>query len=90
VRVEELLARLKGVKERKPGQWTARCPAHNDTNPSLSIALADDGEILLKCFAGCSLEEICSKLGIEPKDSFPNPNWSRKRPSTFPRLPLRR
>ena len=67
--IEDLLAKLDGVREIKPGQWMARCPAHDDTNPSLSITDGGD-KILLKCFAGCSLERICAKLGIEPRDLF--------------------
>ena len=37
------------------------CPAHDDTNPSLSVKEVD-GKILLKCFAGCSFEEITNAL----------------------------
>jgi hypothetical protein len=43
--------------------------AHNDGMPSLSIREGDRG-ILLKCWAGCSLDEICRSLGIEQKDLF--------------------
>jgi hypothetical protein len=35
------------------GYGRARCPAHNDRNPSLSIREAADGKILIKCHAGC-------------------------------------
>ena len=39
---------------RKPGSgWTARCPAHDDHMPSLSITDADDGKALARCHAGC-------------------------------------
>jgi len=69
VRVEDLLDRLEGVREVGPNKWQALCPAHDDHNPSLSIAVVD-GKILLKCFAGCSVERICSRLGIEVKDLF--------------------
>ena len=46
--------------------WTARCPAHNDTIPSLSILEATaNGEprILVYCHAGCSTESILQKVG---------------------------
>jgi hypothetical protein len=49
----------------------ARCPAHADKNPSLSLT-ERDGKILLKCFAGCSSEVICAELGIELSDLFTN------------------
>ncbi len=48
-----------------------RCPAHDDTNPSLSASEADDGKVLLHCFAGCSAQNICAALGITMKDLFP-------------------
>lgn len=38
--------------------WIARCPAHEDRKPSLSIGLGADGRALLKCWAGCSFEAI--------------------------------
>jgi hypothetical protein len=38
--------------------WIARCPAHEDRSPSLSIGEGNDGTILLHCHAGCKTEEI--------------------------------
>jgi len=35
------------------GSWMARCPAHHDRKPSLSIRDADDGKVLIHCHAGC-------------------------------------
>ena len=35
------------------GGWMARCPAHDDREPSLSIRDADDGKVLVRCHAGC-------------------------------------
>lgn len=63
-------------------QFLGRCPAHDDSNPSLSIAEGEDGKVLLKCFAGCPLEEITSSLGIKVTDLFPEqekPATSTKR-----------
>ena len=34
------------------GYGTARCPAHEDKNPSLSVS-ERDGKVLLKCHADC-------------------------------------
>src|ERR1700694_5789219 len=50
----ELLHASKSTGE----QFSARCPAHNDTNPSLSIGKGDDGKVLLHCHAGCPFEKI--------------------------------
>jgi hypothetical protein len=46
----------------------ARCPAHDDQNPSLSISCGQDGRILLKCFAGCSTEAVVEALGLKFAD----------------------
>lgn len=49
------------------GRWhgnygTARCPAHDDRNPSLSIKDGRDGRLLLHCFAGCEFDRIRSAI----------------------------
>lgn len=41
---------------------TARCPAHDDRNPSLSISEGQDGTPLVYCHAGCSQEAVISAL----------------------------
>jgi hypothetical protein len=71
VTVEELLGRLDGVRERGHGQWLARCPAHDDNGPSLSIKEGDDGRILLHCFAACPVADVAAALGLELSDLFP-------------------
>ncbi len=59
-RPEEIARALKG---RRSGRgWVARCPAHADRNPSLSIGSASDGRLLLHCFAGCAFEDILDAL----------------------------
>ena len=46
------------------------CPAHEDrSNPSLSIK-AENGRLLLHCFAGCRPEDIVSKFGLRMQDLF--------------------
>jgi len=42
--------------------WMARCPAHDDHNPSLSIRDAIDGKVLVHCHAGCSQDEVINTL----------------------------
>ena len=85
--VEKLLSRLDGVRETKRGAWQARCPAHGDKSPSLSIKETGDGTILLRCFAGCNAYEIVSVVGLELSDLFPrHENFTHRRPGT----PLRR
>src|SRR6516225_5908280 len=69
--LESVLSRLRGVRRSQHG-WLACCPAHHDGEPSLSIGLGDEGHILLKCFAGCSLERIVEAMGISVVELFPN------------------
>ena len=69
---DELLGQLEAVRARGLGKWQARCPAHDDREPSLSIREADDGKILLHCFSGCTVDSICSAIGIQVTDLFPN------------------
>lgn len=49
--------------------WSACCPAHDDTHPSLSIGWTPD-RVLLWCHAGCTFDEICAALGLKPTDLF--------------------
>jgi len=42
--------------------WMARCPAHDDREPSLSINDARDGKVLVRCHAGCSQEQVIATL----------------------------
>ena len=44
------------------GGWIARCPAHDDRKPSLSICDADDGRVLVYCFAGCDQSAVIEAL----------------------------
>jgi putative DNA primase/helicase len=44
------------------GVWMARCPAHDDRTPSLSIRHADDGKVLVHCHAGCDQERVIAAL----------------------------
>lgn len=75
--LDQFLARLEGVRRFGDG-YKARCPAHDDQNPSLSITQAEDGRILLKCMAGCKTEAVLAALKLEWQDLFP------ERPQTPP------
>jgi hypothetical protein len=70
-KIEALLSRLDKVKPNGNGKWQALCPAHPDKSPSLAIKLTDDGKILIHCFAGCSVVDIVSAVGLELSDLMP-------------------
>jgi len=72
MKVDTLLKQLGSVRSCGSGKWQARCPAHDDRDPSLSIREDQDGRILLHCFAGCPIENILSVLGLGIGDLFPD------------------
>lgn len=61
--LESLLECFNDLCPRDYGQWTALCPAHADTNPSLSISIKD-GRVLMHCHSGCGFDEICEALDV--------------------------
>ena len=82
---EKLLNRLDRVKQTAPGKWIARCPAHDDHNPSLSIREFDDGRVLIHCFAGCGTDDVLAALGLTMGDLFPVPLRGTGRAGGFSR-----
>jgi hypothetical protein len=78
-----VLGRLKKVRRSGRGH-VALCPAHDDRRPSMSITEVGD-RILLHCFVGCSIENICNSLGISVSNLFVKGNsatdrdWSDQR-----------
>ena len=66
---EALAYRLNG--RRSDRGWSARCPAHDDHNPSLSLSDGADGRTLVHCHAGCSIESILHALRLSTADLFP-------------------
>lgn len=89
--VKDILAKLANVRHGSKG-WTARCPGHDDRENSLSVGSGTDDRVLLKCFAGCSAEEIMAALGLTVADLFPDCNglqWNTRRsPSPGRSLPV--
>lgn len=66
-----LLSRLDSVRRSGDG-WRANCPnGHAKARGSLSITEADDGRILLSCFACHDTPAILGTLGLELADLFP-------------------
>jgi hypothetical protein len=77
--LEVVLSRLDKVKRVHNG-YIARCPAHEDCNPSLSVTEGSDGRVLLKCFAGCSTEDIVKALSLTMADLFPHEERPLRKP----------
>ncbi|MDA8191447.1 MAG: hypothetical protein M0Z68_08295 [Gammaproteobacteria bacterium] len=66
-----ILDRLEGVRRSGAG-WIAKCPAHPDKSPSLSIREGQRGAVL-HCHAGCSFASIVDALGLKQSDTFNEP-----------------
>ena len=61
------------------GEYTARCPAHEDHTASLTVtekASPKDGKrrIYMCCHAGCANQEIMARLGISARDLIVDPD----------------
>ncbi|MCW5976937.1 MAG: hypothetical protein KIT09_02615 [Bryobacteraceae bacterium] len=52
----------RALNGRKSGAgWSARCPAHDDRSPSLTLA-ERDGRLLVHCFGGCAQAAVIEAL----------------------------
>ncbi len=76
------------------GAWhgsygTAKCPAHDDREPSLSIRDGADGEPVVNCFAGCDWRDVKDALradGLLPERGPGHaPERRRRPPRAMPR-----
>ena len=78
--VENLLERLEAVKQTGKDRWIARCPAHDDNSPSLSIR--DVGEtFLVKCWVGCHALDVMEAVNLSPSDFWDGDSPKPARPS---------
>lgn len=70
--IDALAAR--GKKPRgNDGGWAALCPAHEDRSPSLSVGNGTNGDAVIHCHAGCSIDDILPALGLTKSDLFAGP-----------------
>lgn len=70
--LNDITRRLKGVIKRQNGGMMAFCPSHDDRKGrSLAVSLGRQGQVLMHCFAGCSIHEITAAIDLNPADLFP-------------------
>jgi hypothetical protein len=60
--IDTILERVQGLKQTGADRWISRCPAHDDSSPSLSIRATGDGRVLLHCFAGCEVGDVLNAM----------------------------
>jgi len=72
---ETVLARLNEAgSDPKAGVrgYMARCPAHDDRDPSMNVDQGVGGRVILRCYAGCSTQAILDALGLTWGHLFPD------------------
>lgn len=77
--IDTILQLLDKVKKTGKG-YQARCPAHEDKGPSLSLREGDDGRVLLHCHAGCPTADVVAAMGLTMADLFPASDKPRRPP----------
>jgi hypothetical protein len=77
--LQRFLSPLEGVRKTPSGfKACCPCPAHGDDgkgddDPSLSIALGEEGQILIHCFGGCTTDVILEAMDLGFPDLWPAP-----------------
>ncbi|MFD8115435.1 phage/plasmid primase, P4 family [Streptomyces microflavus] len=66
----DLLARFEGVSGETDGGYSALCPAHQDSRPSLRIWRGADDKVRLTCRAGCDTADVIRAVGLGWGDLF--------------------
>lgn len=77
--IDVVLKKLDGVHQAGRG-WMARCPCReDDSNPSLSVGVGNDGRVLLNCHRGvCNVDQICEAMDLKVADLYPNKTTKKK------------
>lgn len=72
MKAEIILERLDMVRKTGSNKWIARCPAHQDGTPSLSVTEVSSGErVLIHCHAGCGALDILESVGLDWSALYP-------------------
>src|SRR5258708_26578975 len=74
--VDKLYERNASVKRSGAG-YSARCPAHDDKNNSLSVSEGANGKLLVNCHAGCTFEAVMTAIGTVNGQPRTNPSKSK-------------
>ena len=67
--IDAVIPRLAGVTGRHP-KYRATCP-NCSRRLALSIGLGRDDQALLRCFAGCTVQDIAAAIGMTVRQLFP-------------------
>lgn len=64
-----ILSRLQGVRA-SGDSYRSKCPSHDSKGLTLKVTEANNGDVLVHCFAGCSAKEVVESIGLNEKDLF--------------------
>src|SRR5262252_7763571 len=84
MRADALLSRLQGCRRIGVDRGIAKCPAHDDRHPSLSIRELDGEKVLIKCWSGCSASDVLAATGLEFSALYPPRKTHRCSPERRP------
>src|SRR6516165_9370277 len=88
--LQQFLSRLEGVRETPSGfKACCPCPGHGDegngdADPSLSIALGEEDQILIHCFGGCTTDLVLETMKLDFSDLWPAPGDNDEAGENFP------
>lgn len=66
--IDSIIEKFNPVRRNGRG-FIARCPAHEDASPSLTINYGTEG-LLVTCWAGCPFRDIAAAIGVPPRFFF--------------------
>ena len=71
-----ILTSLPRAREDRKGGYYVSCPTDHhlrgDRSAGLHVSMAEDGVVLVKCFAGCDVREVLAAVGLRVRDLFPD------------------
>ncbi|MFJ9408600.1 phage/plasmid primase, P4 family [Streptomyces sp. NPDC101393] len=67
--LSEFLSGFPEVREER-GEYVVPCVAHADQSPSLAFRLKEDGRLLVRCWANCSMDDVLTGLGWSRSDLY--------------------
>ena len=80
--IEEIVRKFDNVRKTGENQYSCRCPAHKDKSNSMGVA-EKDGNILINCFAGCSVKSILDAVNLTWKDILGENEYDEEMRKTF-------
>lgn len=83
--INDVLSKLDGVKQVGSNKWKAKCPVHNDNNPSMTVSVKDN-KVLCYCFS-CQAtgKDVAEAIGLPVSSLFADKlqvdksEWRRKK-----------